>query len=170
MKNRFSLRLMMISCFYRRLLAFVCVLSFSAVAAAQPLNWFWWKSEPSLALTSEQSTQIDAIFQEGIGRLMQQKDELDRLEGKLSRLIETMATEDEVTRQIDRVEAVRSTLNKTRTLMLLHMRQVLKPEQRLKLNALRDRRVQEQRQRDNDKAGASSGVGKRSDGSRKPLP
>ena len=70
-----------------------------------------------------------------------------------------MATEPEVTLQIDRVEAVRSTLNKTRTLMLLHMRQVLKPEQRLKLNAMRDRREQErkaqeqrlQRERDKDR-------------------
>jgi Spy/CpxP family protein refolding chaperone len=156
-------------CFYRRLMAVLCLLSVAAVASAQPLNWFWWKSEPSLALTPEQSTQIDGVFQEGIARLMQQKDELDRLEGKLSRLIETMADEGQVSQQIDRVEAVRSTLNKTRTLMLLHMRQVLKPEQRLKLNALRDRRVTEQQLlRDKDKAGALPDTGKRSDGARKP--
>ena len=86
----------------------------------QPLNWFWWKMEPTLALTPDQSRQIDGIFQEGIAQLQKQKDELDRL-SKLSRLIETLATEPDVTRQIDRVEAARSTLNKTRTLMLLHM-------------------------------------------------
>ena len=159
----------MTSSLYRRLLAVVFVLSFAAVASAQPLQWFWWKSEPSLALTPDQSTQIDAIFQDGIARLMQQKDELDRLEGRLSRLIETMADEAQVSQQIDRVEAVRSTLNKTRTLMLLHMRQVLKPEQRLKLNALRDRRVKEQQLlRDKDKAGASPDAGKRTDSARKP--
>ena len=154
----------------RRLLAVVFVLSFSAVASAQPLQWFWWKMEPTrndLALTADQSTQIEAIFQEGIAQLQKQKDELDRLEGELSRLIETMADEAQVTQQIDRVEAVRSTLNKTRTLMLLHMRQVLKPEQRLKLNALRDRRVREQhRQRDKDKPGLSPDAGKRPDGPR----
>ena len=132
----------------RRLLAVVFVLAFSAAASAQPLQWFWWKSEPSLALSPDQSAQIDAIFQEGIGRLMHQKEELDRLEAKLSRLIETSASETEVTQQIDRVEATRSTLNKTRTLMLLHMRLVLKPEQRVKLNALRDRRVAAQRAKD----------------------
>jgi Spy/CpxP family protein refolding chaperone len=150
----------MISSLCRRLLAVALLLSFSAAASAQQLNWFWWKMEPTLALSADQSTQIDAIFQEGIAHLQKQKDELDRLEGKLSRLIETMASEAEVTQQIDRVEATRSTLNKTRTLMLLHMRQVLKPEQRLMLNAMRDRRDQErkaqeqrlQQERDKEKA------------------
>ena len=135
----------MISSLCRRLLAVVFLLSCSAAASAQQLNWFWWKMEPTLMLSTEQSTQIDAIFQDGIAQLQKEKDELDRLEGKLSRLIETSASEVEVTRQIDRVEAARSTLNKTRTLMLFHMRLVLKPEQRLKLNAMRDRRDQERR-------------------------
>jgi Spy/CpxP family protein refolding chaperone len=155
----------MISSLSRRLLAVVFVLSFSAAASAQQqLNWFWWKNEPSLTLSSEQSTQIDAIFQDGIAQLQKQKDELDRLEGKLSRLIETSASETEVTRQIDRVEAARSTLNKTRTLMLFHMRLVLKPEQRLKLNALRDRRVKEQQaQRDRDRPQQSPDASRRSD-------
>ena len=130
----------------RRLAALVFVLAFSAAASAQQqLNWYWWKSEPALALSPEQSTQIDGIFQEGIGQLQKQKEELDRLETKLSRLIASMATEAEVTRQIDRVEATRSTLNKTRTLMLLHMRLVMKPEQRLKLNGLLERREQERK-------------------------
>ena len=38
-----------------------------------------------------------------------------------------------MTRQIDKVEAIRSRLNKTRQLLLLHHRQVLTPEQRVKL-------------------------------------
>jgi Spy/CpxP family protein refolding chaperone len=37
------------------------------------------------------------------------------------------------------VEAIRAHLNKMRTLMLLHMRQVLTPEQRVKLNKLHDK-------------------------------
>ena len=152
----------MTSSVYRRLLAVVFVLSFAAVASAQPLQWFWWKSEPSLALTPDQSTQIDAIFQDGIARLMQQKDELDRLSEERGKV-------PVVAPAFELVEAVRSTLNKTRTLMLLHMRQVLKPEQRLKLNALRDRRVKEQQLlRDKDKAGASPDAGKRTDSARKP--
>ena len=132
----------MLSSPFRRSLALVFALSFST-ASAQPLLWFWWKMEPTLALSTEQSNQIDGIFREGIAQLHKQKDDLDRLEGDLSGLIKTTAPESEVARQIDRVEAARSTLNKTRTLMLLHMRQVLTPDQRLKLNALRDRREQE---------------------------
>ena len=164
----------MIPSLCRRLLAAVFVLSLSAAASAQQLNWFWWKMEPTLTLTAEQSTQIDGIFQEGIAQLQKQKDELDRLEGKLSRLIETSASEVEVSRQIDRVEAARSTLNKTRTLMLLHMRLVLKPEQRLKLNAMRDRREQErkaqeqrlQQERDKERSRLSPDASKSANGAR----
>ena len=129
----------------RRLLALVFALSLSTAASAQSLRSFWWKTDPTLALSTEQSTQIDGIFQEGFAQLQKQKGALDRLESELSRLIQTMADEVEVMRQIDRVEAARSTLNKTRTLMLLHMRQVLTPEQRLKLNTLHDRREQERK-------------------------
>jgi Spy/CpxP family protein refolding chaperone len=43
-----------------------------------------------------------------------------------------------VTKQVDRVEAIRSHMNKMRTLMLLKERQVLSPEQRVKLNKLHE--------------------------------
>jgi Spy/CpxP family protein refolding chaperone len=157
----------------RRLLAAVFLLSLSAAASAQPLNWYWWKMEPTLALSADQSTQIDAIFQDGIAQLQKQKADLDRLEAKLSSLIETSASEAEVTHQIDRVEAARSTLNKTRTLMLLHMRLVLKPDQRVKLNALRDRREQERKaldeqlQQEKERLRHSPDASKRPDNTRK---
>ena len=143
----------MIPSLRRRVLAVVFALSCSTAAAAQPVQRYWWKMEPTLALSTEQSTKIGGIFQEGIAQLRTQKDELDRLEAKLSHLIEAIATEAEVTQQVDRVEAARSTLNKTRTLMLLHMRQVLKPEQRLKLGALRDRWMKERQERRDNGAG-----------------
>ncbi len=143
----------MIPSLRRRVLAVVFALSCSTAAAAQPVQRYWWKMEPTLALSTEQSTKIGGIFQEGIAQLRTQKDELDRLEAKLSHLIEAIATEAEVTQQVDRVEAARSTLNKTRTLMLLHMRQVLKPEQRLKLGALRDRWMKERQERRDNEAG-----------------
>ena len=157
----------MIPSLRRRLLALVFALSCSTAAAAQPVQWYWWKMEPALALSTEQSTEIDAIFQEGIAQLRTQKDELDRLEANLSHLIEAIATEAEVTQQVDRVEAARSTLNKTRTLMLLHMRQVLKPEQRLKLGALRDRWMKERQERRDKETGLSPNRDKRSGGSPK---
>lgn len=142
------------------LLAAVLALTVSDLASAQPFQW--WKTDPGkteLALSSDQSTEIEGIFQDAIAQLRQQKDELDRLEGRLSRLIEGNADEGQVGRQIDRVETVRSSLNKTRTLMLLHMRQVLTADQRLKLNAMHDRWEQQQRQRDKDKPrGAPDGA------------
>jgi periplasmic protein CpxP/Spy len=134
---------------YSRIPAFALLLLFGATAApAQPLQWFWWKMEPSLSLTPEQSSRIDGIFQEGMAQLQVQKNDLDRQENKLSGLIANMTDEAQVVRQIDRVEAVRSSLNKTRTLMLFRMRLVLTPEQRTRLNALRDRREQERKARE----------------------
>ena len=147
----------------RRLLATMVLLLASSAASAQQLNWLWWKQEPSLKLTADQSSQIDAIFQEGIARLRDQKIELDRQEGNLSGLIASMVEEAKVVRQIDRVESIRAEMNKTRTLLLLHMRQVLTPEQRVKLNALRDRREQERLQRERNKEQIAPGEpGKRS--------
>jgi len=70
--------------------------------------------------------------------LRQKKSELDGLEDELSRMIAANADESAVTRQVDKVEAIRASMNKMRTLMLLHMRQVLSPEQRVKLNKLHD--------------------------------
>jgi Spy/CpxP family protein refolding chaperone len=157
----------MISPRYQRLLAFALGMLVSTAASAQQLNWFWWKMEPSLALTAEQSSQIDAIFKEGIAQLQLQKTELDRQESKLSGMIASMTEEAQVVRQIDRVEGVRSSLNKIRTLMLLHMRQILTPEQRTRLNALRDRRDQERRQRERDRQRVSEDGGKRLDGQRR---
>jgi Spy/CpxP family protein refolding chaperone len=77
-----------------------------------------------------------------------------------------MADEGQVSQQIDQVEAVRSALNKTRTLMLLRMRHVLTPEQRVQLNALRDRREREQREREKQRQSQSSDGNKRPDDSR----
>ena len=113
----------------------------------------WWQSDKykqDLALTVDQSSRLEDIFQAALPRLRQTKDELDKLEVDLSRLIETNAEEAQVGRQIDRVEHVRSTLNKSRTLMLVHMRQVLTPDQRTRLNKLF-----EQWERDHPKPGSS---------------
>ena len=44
-----------------------------------------------------------------------------------------------MTRQVDRVEQIRSHLNKARTMVIWHHRQLLTPEQRVKFKAMRDR-------------------------------
>jgi len=96
----------------------------------------WWRSEQyqkNLGLSADQVNRLEAIFQTVLPELRKGRDDLERHEAELSRLIESSADEALVTRQIDKVEAIRSRLNKTRQLLLLHHRQVLTPEQRVKL-------------------------------------
>jgi Spy/CpxP family protein refolding chaperone len=149
---------------FRVLLTLSPALLISGAVSAQPMQW--WKLEPvknELGLTVEQSASIEGIFKESMLELRQKKTELDHLEGKLSNLIETMADEAQVTRQIDRVESVRAAMNKTRTLMLLHIRQVLTADQHAKLNAIYARWEQERRAR--ERQGTSPDGGRRQDGS-----
>ena len=106
---------------------------------AQPPSW--WKSDEfrkALDLTADQSARIDSIFQTALPELRQDMDELDRLEGRLSRLIESDAEEAVIARHIDRVETARANVNKTRSLMLVRMRRVLTPEQRVRMRTLED--------------------------------
>ena len=122
----------------------------------------WWKDEAfkrDLGLNNDQSARMDAIFQATLPQLRQGYDELDRLESKLSHLIEAGTDEARVIKEIDRVEATRGDLNKTRTLMHMHMRQVLTPEQRVRCTALCERRQQEQqRQQPGRRPGLSPDV------------
>jgi len=144
-----------------RLASAAMVLAFAAPAVAQP-SFRWWRAadvQKELTLSTEQIARIDEIFRTTIDRQRQNKDVLDQLEARLSTLIEADANEPDVVKQIDKVEAARATLNKERTLMLLHMRQVLTPEQRATYTA----RV-EQWQRDHPRP--SRGDGSRGTGTR----
>jgi Spy/CpxP family protein refolding chaperone len=117
------------------------LLALSAPVRGQSFGFPWWRDaqfQRDLSLTAEQSGKIDSVFQQAIPTLRQQKTELDAQEEELSRMIAANADEAAVTRQVDKVEAIRASMNKGRTLMLLRMRQVLSPEQRVKLNKLHD--------------------------------
>jgi Spy/CpxP family protein refolding chaperone len=114
----------------------------------------WWRDEPyqrHLGLTSDQVTRLEAIWQAALPELRKGRDDLDRQEAELSRLIETNADETVVTRQVDKVEAIRAHLNKARTMAIWHHRQLLTPEQRVKLKVMRDR--------DRERAGAPTAPG-----------
>jgi Spy/CpxP family protein refolding chaperone len=124
-----------------RLLAAAFVLALVAPVHGQSFGFPWWKDaqfQKDLSLTAEQSTRIDGVFQSTVNVLRQKKVELDQQEAELSRLIAANADEGVVTRQVDKVEGIRANLNKMRTLMLLRMRQVLSPEQRVQLNKLHE--------------------------------
>ena len=138
----------------RRLWRLVPVMVFSLAVAgplhAQSFGFPWWRDaqfQKDLSITADQSARIDALFQANMPGLRQGRDELDRQEAELSRLITLGADERQVTQQIDKVENIRAGLNKTRTLMLLHMRQVLTPDQRVKLNKLYEQREKDRQQK-----------------------
>lgn len=108
----------------------------------------WWQSaslKAELGLTEQQSAAVEEIFQANLPKLRATKEELDKLEATLSKLIETGADEAQVIQHIDRVEAARSEMSKARTLMLLRMRRVLSQDQRIKLTAWHERWERERR-------------------------
>ena len=124
-----------------RLLPVVFMLALAAPVHGQSFGFAWWKDpqfQRELALSTDQSAKIDAIFQAAISQLRPKKEELDKQEDLLSQQIASGADEALVTRQVEKVEAIRSQMNKMRTLMLLKERQVLSPDQRVKLNKLHE--------------------------------
>src|SRR5215467_4785685 len=74
----------------------------------QPAPRFaWWRDEryqKHLGLTSDQVSRLEAMWQAALPELRKGRDDLDRQEAELSRLIESNADESVVTRQVDRVE------------------------------------------------------------------
>ena len=128
----------------RRLLPALLVVALGGSVNAQ--SFAWWKSDQfkkDVGLTAEQCTRIDTVFQSTLVKLRQGKEDLDAQDAELSRLIESNSDEAQVSKQIDRVEAIRASLNKTRLLMLLHERQVLTPDQLVKFKAAHDKWVQD---------------------------
>src|SRR5438034_8325872 len=125
----------------RWLASIVLLMAFAAPLRAQSFGFPWWRDaqfQHDLSLTTDQTARIESLFQATIAQLRAKKAELDQQEDELSRLIAANADEQQVVKQVDRVEAIRSHLNKMRTLQLLHIRQVLTPEQRIKLNKLHE--------------------------------
>ncbi len=122
-------------------LALACVVAAPPpVDAGQGGKFKWWQSErfvQELGLTREQSARIEEVFQASWPALHAAKADLDRLETELSQLIaEGTASEAKVLQHIDRVEASRSAMGRTRSLMLYRMHRLLTADQRVKLKAL----------------------------------
>jgi Spy/CpxP family protein refolding chaperone len=129
-----------------RLWPALLLVALAAPLHAQSFGFPWWKDaqfQKDLALTAEQAGRIDAVFQSAIAQLRQKNDELIRQEDELSRLIATGTDEALVVKQVDKVEATRAHMNKMRTLMLFHERQVLTPDQRARLNKLHEQWVKD---------------------------
>lgn len=126
------------------------------MAAALPApvsgqSFKWWQSErfqKELVLSSDQIERLEEIFQAKQPVLRRQKHALDRLEEALSAMVaDGLADEAEAEVLIDQVEAARSTLSKSRTLMLFKMRRILTTDQHVKMKVLGEQWERERRNR-----------------------
>jgi Spy/CpxP family protein refolding chaperone len=112
----------------------------------------WWKADDTraeLTISDKQSNDIDAIFQATLPSLRAAKEELDRLDEAVGRLIkEGTADISVVARQVGQAEQARANLTTKRTVMLYQMHRLLTPDQRIKLDAMFARREAERRQND----------------------
>jgi Spy/CpxP family protein refolding chaperone len=132
-----------------------------AAASQGGARFPWWRNDQvveELSLTTDQCDRIDHIFQSMRTELRQELEELERLETKLSHLIQSDADEAVVIRSIDKVETARAALSKTRSVMYLRMRQVMAPDQRVRFTALQRRWEDEARKR-GAPPGPASGAG-----------
>jgi Spy/CpxP family protein refolding chaperone len=123
---------------------FVCLtLSLLTLLWAIPADaqrFKWWKDDrvqKELAITPDQSSRIEAVFQASQPALRAQQRALSKLEDELSKLVlEARVEEPEVEHFVARVEAARAELGKTRTMMIFRMRRILTTEQHVKLQKI----------------------------------
>ena len=125
---------------------FTClVLSLIVQAVATPAfaqNFKWWQTErfqKELALTADQIKRIEGIYQTTEPTLRAQKAAVDKHEEKVSKVIQDPKSDEPMLLQaMDRLEAARSEVSRTRTLMLYRIRRVLTDEQNVKMKAMHD--------------------------------
>jgi Spy/CpxP family protein refolding chaperone len=118
------------------------------VRGQSPPPFAWWRDvqfQKDLGLTTDQSQRIDGVFRAALPQLRAYRDELEVQEAELSKLIEADSDERAIAKQVDRVEVVRASLNKSRTLMYVHMRQLLTLDQRAKMKILHEQRNRDRR-------------------------
>jgi len=101
----------------------------------------WWKNNEiieQLGLTSDQGNQIEKIFVSNKGQIMELKSMLTVKQKSLRSLIrDPHSSREEVLILNDEVDRIKSRLKRLRLDMLLKIREVLSPEQRLKLREIR---------------------------------
>jgi Spy/CpxP family protein refolding chaperone len=143
----------------KRLLAgalFVLAAASMAAQADMP-EGKWWK-KPRIAreigLTDDQSRRIEDIFVRSRPKLIDLKADLEKKQFDLQTAMENNAPRPDVEKKLDAVENARKDLQKTRVLMLLDIKNELKPDQWEKLRQMRE----DARERRNAKGGAQKGA------------
>jgi len=108
------------------------------------LSWEWWKDDSArkeMHLTDQQVRRISGLYDNRVRQMKPVWEELERQRAALDKMSEERTVEVPVYAiQVNRVEALRSDLNKTRTIMFYEMHRVLTPEQMLKFREILDRR------------------------------
>jgi Spy/CpxP family protein refolding chaperone len=103
----------------------------------------WWRNDElraQWAITDAQSTELDRIFHTFYASLKSGTDDVERYHKDVSKMMaEGSSSEVDVLHAIDKLEAAKASLARTRMLMLYRMYRVLTPEQREKV-----KRYQEQ--------------------------
>lgn len=138
---------------------FIClVLSLIVLAGASPAlaqNFKWWQTErfqKELALTADQVTRIEAIYQTTEPMLRAQRKAVDKNDKELSKIIADPASDEPtVLLAVDRLESSRGEMSRTRTLLLFRIRRVLTDEQNVAINAMFKRDREERERRDNSR-------------------
>ena len=111
----------------------------------------WWQSERfqrELALTADQSTRLEQVFQALQPLLQAQKAALDKHEAALSLVVADPKSEEaQVLMAVERVEAARGELARSRTLLTFRMRRILTTEQHVKMQAMHEQWSRDRRSR-----------------------
>ena len=112
----------------------------------------WWQDERfgrELALTTEQRTHLEEIFQKTVPTLRQRMKSLNDAQAQFDLLVE-QGDDNSVMNQVAIVETARAELNKARTMMLLRMRRSLTTDQWAKFTALHEAATKRDRKGDRD--------------------
>jgi Spy/CpxP family protein refolding chaperone len=143
------------------------MLSSIVLGAATPAfaqGFKWWQTErfkKELALTTEQISRIEGIYQTTEPLVRAQKQAIDRREEKLSKVIQDPKSDEAMLLQAtDRLEAARNELSRTRTLMLFRIRRVLSDEQNIKINAMHAKDRADREKSERERKGNNKGPGR----------
>jgi len=115
----------------------------------------WWaidKYKQELKLTPTQTQEIERVFQASMDRLRIDKDDFDRAQNGFSDLMQRPSVGDrDFQRAVDSLELARYNMNKERTTMLVRIHNILTPDQRKGLEAIKKRNDDDRSRGDGDR-------------------
>ena len=131
--------------------ALLAALTTSAAASPASLpEGKWWKNPRVVAeinLTPDQVREIEDVFARARPKLIDGRGDLEKRQGDLQEAIESNADRRDIAARVEAVEKARAELQKTRILMVLDMKQTLKPEQWERLVRMHQQLRRERRER-----------------------